>query len=1784
MAPLSDDYTLIVRQGPEKAKVAGPKEKERKPVDPPPIVQIQIRDPLDPAQNYLQSPYLFMCANLCNADLEDHTQLASQTVLSGTLVSSLHRLKDVDNSDGGFFVFGDLSVKVEGDFRLRFSLFEMLKTQVVYIKSTVSAPFTVFSSKAFPGMSESTFMSRSFGDQGVRLRIRKEPRTLLKRPHTSLVRSEEHVPTFEDPAPSAQRNATLHSHRPPMEAYNRYTGVGEPAAKRQRTSVDLNDRALFDADRYGQRPYMDQRAPFGTYTAREQAANVFSPAYSQGPQSALSTMSEYSYGHQRTNSSNTSSPFVSPHTEVSGHSWPAGNLFYQPSIKDTSFAYPQSQFPDMQLGRPPQLVEPYTRQRDQNFTNRLPISGNFSYSRPQEADNGAVGTFGHVARSMPMSSHHTDAASRLLPTDQILNLSSPDRQQYPSTQMSNVLPPLESTVSSHQHRGGSQQILPSTVLPSIEPQTLDPNQNQPVPDHGQESFDGQENYVATPYNYPHQTSVSSRVKEIRVRAQWDGEQEHAAMVSINYIVPKGIRGIEGQPGTRVGLVYTHDPLIASQGIHSTVHEWLQDAIPVPQAITGYFKELSGNTWAASETRNCSKSLEQEATRSVKMDDPFGSSSTVSTIEKPCKSPKYCLSTAEAVGMHNTNPTQNYRSSMLDSSDSSDSNDKNAEGLLYKTQCCSQPRGETSPTIAVWPIRASRRVSYKRRHTMETPTRQSKKPTTVPRHSMLCQSRPVSRCVTSRALTQPSSSSYGLSGVDPSELGVVSASSHDTFRLYESRSQSVPLIERPTLPPSIDHDHGPMVRPSSSIRTVSQKTGRVPTCLVSPNESPRGWLCRRFCSRYWYALRQGTPKNSTPQSWSDASDNEAVMDVESGVSSVASEQGVSMDAMIRAPDIAPPSTVLSDGTIFVCFPEQMPMGIYEVQLDLDIFLSQPDKLRWQSFGLPSLLTETCNEAKGTLEFSVVSQTDHETAAPAQFRATGGAVLQDVHPRWLKGNFAIHQAFLLRVRLLVESHRIEIWDTAITIYSTIIDKDSLGMNIKHSVDLTVMPRENLFAKRFVFAILIKNGPHDAGVYRLKSGQCLLRVQNRGHAVNESHDAVEILVERDCQDMDKRLGVKFTCNYPDMEEASISLPAISSGLGSVLSEKIWLLKPFPPLKLHAVSQRFLSTWNISKRKIGKRQILCFDRKKMPPLYPSKLAEDANVHVHRLPPVIFSGSRNQEEVINNGGPYDIIPALDMIVDITPEKRLECRLFFVLEAGNRQRLVQIDASGWEPKYAIINGRLCTERDARWWYDDLYISLFQSPKMVPGDKLRIEIAFLMTPQWDQFLFTREKGDQVQISYPLPRITDKTILGGNLKCNHDNTLITVMHKCSDDLVYEDFRFFNSYGQDNRRLPSMHRGHELVVNFWMLHPLKLKQSKPIPRTSKADNVRFSGGLPLLPRLVHFSDENQDNASDGDDECDSPSSSSGSRRIGSAGSTIVPENVRRARVGGQPPNRGQTKETEAQDGHESCLKFRNFSTFVKDDSMRKEDMNLHDFADEPEPDASIKGKTNTNGTEMDVGSNDQDGSKAKARNLSSKKNSDDCDGASHATAEHDSVNGGRSTSAAGENTPETSDNRSSDTSGRDASGDEDEGSDFEAANGDGFLVGMALIDYLIEAVLRVVRFLEGRSPMHYLIRFFILECIVCMVMPGAYFGGQPARAVQSVVSNVLTYPGQMFLGDLDTGFQPMSEARQEDQMPTTIEPAAETRPASEGVLAAEDTIRPRRQSLRDRIDLALGWRPLP
>ena len=110
---------LQVRQQPIEALVTVKgKEKFRKPVDPPPIVELKLTNGADPSNTFLQNPYIFVSVSLYKPDRDEPVEFTPNDSLAGTLVSSLHRLKDIDNKDGGFFVFGDISVKIQGSFNL----------------------------------------------------------------------------------------------------------------------------------------------------------------------------------------------------------------------------------------------------------------------------------------------------------------------------------------------------------------------------------------------------------------------------------------------------------------------------------------------------------------------------------------------------------------------------------------------------------------------------------------------------------------------------------------------------------------------------------------------------------------------------------------------------------------------------------------------------------------------------------------------------------------------------------------------------------------------------------------------------------------------------------------------------------------------------------------------------------------------------------------------------------------------------------------------------------------------------------------------------------------------------------------------------------------------------------------------------------------------------------------------------------------------------------------------------------------------------------------------------------------------------------------------------------------------------------------------------------------------------------------------------------------------------------------------------------------------------------
>ncbi|KAG9304489.1 hypothetical protein G9A89_020053 [Geosiphon pyriformis] len=183
------EYELILRQQPKQSRMCGIGEKaDRRPIDPPPIIQLKVYDgsisQTEKSNSFLQNPYFFMYASLVAPDSDEELHLlrdGKTRSTTGSVVSSLYHLKDIDNSDAGFFVFPDLSVRMEGTYRLKLSLFEIIgygtpRREVYHCKSIFSEIFIVYSAKRFPGMEESTFLSRSFADQGLKIRIRKEIR------------------------------------------------------------------------------------------------------------------------------------------------------------------------------------------------------------------------------------------------------------------------------------------------------------------------------------------------------------------------------------------------------------------------------------------------------------------------------------------------------------------------------------------------------------------------------------------------------------------------------------------------------------------------------------------------------------------------------------------------------------------------------------------------------------------------------------------------------------------------------------------------------------------------------------------------------------------------------------------------------------------------------------------------------------------------------------------------------------------------------------------------------------------------------------------------------------------------------------------------------------------------------------------------------------------------------------------------------------------------------------------------------------------------------------------------------------------------------------------------------------------------------------------------------------------------------------------------------------------------------------------------------------------------
>ncbi|KAI1848826.1 hypothetical protein JX265_001156 [Neoarthrinium moseri] len=262
-----DGYILRVIQNPKHGRVGIGKEKDRKPLDPPPFVQLDVLDRPDHTM-HLQSPYLLVYAYLEPASstaisAEERKKVGSH--LMGTTASSLHRLKDMKNLDVAAFVFPDLTVKAEGQYVIRFVLMNLeedagISGEWVTICETVSEPFTVHSARTFPGMAESTPLTRMFADQGVRVRLRKDSRQLTtKKQNNNLaekIGTKRGRNVHDHAEMEPHRGSVASPDRSYFDTQQQYGDVQD--GKRQRTASGANNA-------YQMRPSISTAMPYSTY-------------------------------------------------------------------------------------------------------------------------------------------------------------------------------------------------------------------------------------------------------------------------------------------------------------------------------------------------------------------------------------------------------------------------------------------------------------------------------------------------------------------------------------------------------------------------------------------------------------------------------------------------------------------------------------------------------------------------------------------------------------------------------------------------------------------------------------------------------------------------------------------------------------------------------------------------------------------------------------------------------------------------------------------------------------------------------------------------------------------------------------------------------------------------------------------------------------------------------------------------------------------------------------------------------------------------------------------------------------------------------------------------------------------------------------------------------------------------------------------------------------------------------------------------------------------------------
>ena len=357
-------------------------------------------------------------------------------------------------SAAGYFIFPDLSVRHEGQYRLAFSLFETTKeekdfdlepadanlpTGVDWRMEIKTAPFDVYSAKKFPGLMESTPLSKEVADQGCRVRIRRDVRM--------------------------RKQGKSNAHERREEGYSRRRTV-TPATEDPNAAAAAHARSMSNSS--------EHRAPYATEASRRPSmADGYHPAPPPPPSASQPAYESASRGHLSFGDSNPhqyAAPRPYSHQPLAPIS-PAGSYtstaqYVKPEPQPYSYAPPSR-------GGPPPPVSPALRQHESQERRAnggyLPPSPSvYSTASSHSRHDSHMSYPPTPIAPAPLASHHAIRPARIEPRIE------------PAPHHSHVsLPPLKI----------SELISPLPSLPPIEAQKEPVLPPLPTPVHSKRKYE-----------------------------------------------------------------------------------------------------------------------------------------------------------------------------------------------------------------------------------------------------------------------------------------------------------------------------------------------------------------------------------------------------------------------------------------------------------------------------------------------------------------------------------------------------------------------------------------------------------------------------------------------------------------------------------------------------------------------------------------------------------------------------------------------------------------------------------------------------------------------------------------------------------------------------------------------------------------------------------------------------------------------------------------------------------------------------------------------------------------------------------------------------------------------------------------------------------------------------------------------------------------------------------------------------------------------------------------------